>query len=253
MRTFVLALGVFLFTACQNAEEEIKTEEIVSDCQDVEVNDLFPLDSMVRDSVIIPETIIAYEIDDYYSHFFGSSVNDIKYNTSKEAFENGTFTLDTLNYAKGFIGFRTQNTPLDMDGDSETEYEYEITYWIQSDSSRIVAFCKSKYTYVDEESELTFFLHDRNGINKIEPEYANWTLNEFVDEDISSLFSASLVNNPPVYILLPLEGKEIEIHLALGEYYEPMDVYDKFDSLDLTINSLTLNPMEGEFNKIKAW
>jgi len=253
MRIGILIPVVVLLSACQVLEEPEPIKEIVSDCHDVKVEDVLEVEFPKGDTVVIPESFVAYEIDDYYSYFFGTSVSDIKNNTPEEAFKYGTFILNNIDYQNGYISFRTQNTPLDMDGDSEEEDGYEITYWVQSDSSRIVAFCKTKYSWVDEASELTLFLHDKNGINKITPTYGNWTLNDFLDEDVSIHFSQELINNPPVYITLPNEGKEIRIDLALGEYYEPMEVYEKFDSLKLTRYTLMVNPHESKFEKIKAW
>ena len=50
----------------------------------------------------IPGTIIDFEIDDYYSHFFGTSVKDIENNSPEDAFKYGTFILNTLNYKNGY-------------------------------------------------------------------------------------------------------------------------------------------------------
>jgi hypothetical protein len=96
-------------------------------------------------------------------------------------------------------------------------------------------------------------LHDKNGINKITPEYRNWRLNDFLDKDVSSHFSDVFMNNPPVNVKLPREGKQIRVDLALGEYYEPMETYYKFDSLKLTRYTLMVNPLIGKVKKVKAW
>jgi len=127
MRVLVVLICLVPCFGCQPDTIKQEDVEIVSDCKNVIVEDLFPPDTIFRDTVIIPDTIINYEIDDYYSYFFGTSVNDIKKNSREDAFNNGSFILNEINYQKGYISFRTQNTPLDMDGDSETEDGYEIT------------------------------------------------------------------------------------------------------------------------------
>lgn len=249
----ILIISLYLIS-CQPDEKKVKEiNEIVSDCHDVVVEDLFPPDTAYKDTVFIPKTIIAYQIDDYYSYFFRSSVNEIKNNTEEDAFKRGAFLLNEIDYQNGFISLRTQNTPLDMDGDSETEYGYEITYWIQSDSSRIIAVCKTEYTWVSEESELTFFIHDKSGINQFNPAYGGWTINSFTDKDVKEHFSEELFTNPPIYVQLPKEGKDIRIDLAFYEYYEPVEVFETYESLKVVRNSLLLNPLEGELKEIKAW
>lgn len=253
MFKLITIIALVFCVACQ--PEKIQKEEIqiVSDCHDVKLENIDEENSITADTVVIPGTIIDFEIDDYYSHFFGTSLKDIENNSPEDAFKYGTFILNTLNYKNGFISFRTQNTPLKWDGDSETEDGYEITYWIQSDSSRIVAFCETEYTWVDQESTLTLFLHDKNGINKITPEYQNWVLNDFLDKDVSSHFSDVFMNNPPVSIKLPSDGKQIRVDLALEEHYDPIGTYEKFDSLKLTKYSLFVNPLDGIVKKVRAW
>ena len=253
MGKLLTVIGLVFCFACQPDKIQKEDIEIVSDCHDVKVENSDVENSITTDTLVIPGTVIDFEIDDYYSHFFGKSVKDIENNSPEDAFKYGTFILNTLNYKNGFISFRTQNTPLKWDGDSEIEDGYEITYWIQSDSSRIVAFCKTKYTWVDQKSTLTLFLHDKNGINKITPEYRNWRLNDFLDKDVSSHFSDVFMNNPPVSIKLPSEGKQIRVDLALEEHYEPIETYEKFDSLKLTKHALVVNPLDGIVKKVKAW
>lgn len=253
MYKLITIIGFVFCVACQPDKIQKEDIRIVSDCHDVKVENSDVENSITTDTLVIPGTVIDFEIDDYYSHFFGKSVKDIENNSPEDAFKYGTFILNTLNYKNGFISFRTQNTPLKWDGDSEIEDGYEITYWIQSDSSRIVAFCKTKYTWVDQKSTLTLFLHDKNGINKITPEYRNWRLNDFLDKDVSSHFSDVFMNNPPVSIKLPSEGKQIRVDLALEEHYEPIETYEKFDSLKLTKHALVVNPLDGIVKKVKAW
>lgn len=253
MCKLITIIGLVLCVACQPDKIQKEHIQIVSDCHDVKVENTDVENSITTDTALISETIIDFEIDDYYSHFFGISVKDIVNNSPEDAFKYGTFILNTLDYKNGYISFRTQNTPLKWDGDSETEDGYEITFWIQSDSSRIVAFCKTKYTWVDQESTLTLFLHDKNGINKITPEYQNWELNDFIDEDVSSHFSNVFMNNPPVNVRLPREGEEIRVDLALEEHYDQKGTYEKFDSLKLNRHTLMVNPLIGQVKKVEAW
>ena len=252
MCKLITIIALVFCVACQPDKIQKEEVQIVSSCHDVKSENTDVQNSMTTDTEVISETIIDFEIDDYYSHFFGTSVKDIEKNSPEDAFKHGSFILNTLNYKNGFISFRTQNTPLKWDGDSETEYGYEITFWIQSDSSRIVAFCKTKYTWVDQESTLTLFLHDKNGINKITPEYQKWRLNDFLDKDVSSHFSDVFMNNPPVSIKLPIEGKQIQVDLALEEHYDQKGTYEKFDSLKLTKHALVVNPLYGIVKKVKA-
>jgi hypothetical protein len=253
MYKLITIIGLVFCVACQSDKIQKEDVQIVSDCHDVKVENSDMDNSITTDTVVIPGTIIDFEIDDYYSHFFGTNIKDIENNSPEDAFKYGTFILNTLDYKNGYISFRTQNTPLKWDGDSETEDGYEITFWVQSDSSRIVAFCKTKYTWVDQESTLTLFLHDKIGINKITPEYQKWVLNDFLDRDVSSHFSDTLMNNPPVSIKLPSEGKQIRFDLALEEHYDQKGTYEKFDSLKLTRHTLMVNPLIGKVKKVKAW
>ena len=44
---------------------------------------------MTKGIEVISETIIDFEIDDYYSHFFGTSLKDIENNSPAEAIKMG--------------------------------------------------------------------------------------------------------------------------------------------------------------------
>ena len=50
------------------------------------------------------------------------------------------------------------------------------------------------------------------------------------------------MNNPPVSIKLPSEGKQIRVDLALEEHYDQKGTYEKFDSLKLTEACISCEP-----------
>ena len=121
MCKLITIIGLVLCVACQPDKIQKEHIQIISDCHDVKVENTDVENSITTDTMLISETIIDFEIDDYYSHFFGISVKAIENNSPEDAFKYGTFILNTLDYKNGYISFRTQNTPLKWDGDSEIE------------------------------------------------------------------------------------------------------------------------------------
>jgi hypothetical protein len=69
---------------------------------------------------------------------------------------------------KGFLRFHTCNTPVDWEGDSKAEWNYEITYWNLEKNRRFIALAITEETWVSVETEsIAFYLHDKEGINRV--------------------------------------------------------------------------------------
>ncbi|WP_020570523.1 hypothetical protein [Neolewinella persica] len=242
-----ILLSFFLLISCSNESannKDIPQSEVVSvvGAEKSAVSEVESRKDIDADSFRITE-----RITDYY-HLFGIGVdlNYFKNLTRAQAHKQKSFVLGTLNHNKGFLRFHTSNTPLDWDGDAETEWSYEMTYWNLKDSRRFIALVTNVVTWVSEETDSTaFYVHDREGVKKVHWDGFSWDLGDFIGQEYESLFDERVWTHPPVYIMLPEEGKEIQVELAFHEYMENENAYGVYDSLQLfeKESMLKFNPL----------
>ena len=186
----------------------------------------------------------SFDITDYY-YLFGLKVdlNSFKNLDHLQAYKKKTFFVHSLNYKKAFLSFETQRTPPKWDGDSKPEVFYAITYWNLTDKRRLIALCSTERTWVSEQSDsILFYIHDKNGVNRIQLESLSWDLGEFIGQQYESLFDKDIWTDPPTLIHLPEEGKEIEVNLAFDEYMDNQDAYLVMDSLKIEPLNLKFDP-----------
>jgi len=235
VKNYVLLLWCFLVLSCSNESANVKDapqREFVGrvDDEKLAINEVESRKDVDIDSFRITE-----KITDYY-HLFGTGVdlNSFKSLNRAQAHKQKSFVLGTLNHNKGFLRFHTSNTPLDWDGDAETEWYYEMTYWNLKDNRRFIALVSNVVTWVSKETaSVAFYVHDREGVNKVHWDAFSWNLGDFIGQEYESLFDERIWTHPPVHIVLPEEGKEIQVGLAFDEYMENDKAYGVYDSLQL--------------------
>jgi hypothetical protein len=184
-----------------------------------------------------------------YVHLFGNGIdfNSFKNLSIQEAHDQKSLVVYTLNYEKAFLRFSTSNTPPEWGGDSKTEWKYEITYWNLKNNRRFIALATNITTYVSEETEsYAFYIHDKNGINRVQWDAFSWNLGDFIGQDYKPLFEEDIWNNPPVIIWLPEEGEEIQVINDIHEFMDNQKAYRVYDSLKLYQNEVRLkfNPRD---------
>ena len=69
MYKLITIIGFVFCVACQPDKIQKEDIRIVSDCHDVKVENSDVENSITTDTLVIPGTVIDFEIDDYYSYF----------------------------------------------------------------------------------------------------------------------------------------------------------------------------------------
>lgn len=244
MKTEIILSMFCLLISCSN-ESNTKNG---SENQVVDTMAVVNLNITESENIKTPQEPImdldSFNITDYY-YLFGLKVdlNSFKNLDHLQAYKKKTFFVHSLNYKKAFLSFETRRTPPSWDGDSKAETLYEITYWNLTDKSRLIALCSTVSTWVSGQSDsISFYIHDKKGINRIQLDSLSWDLGEFIGQQYKSLFDKDIWKDPPIEVNLPEEGKEIEVNLAFDEYMDNQNAYLIMDSLKVELLNLKFDP-----------
>lgn len=244
MKTGIILLMFCLLISCSN-EPNNKNG---SQNQIVNATNVDNIQIKEGDNIKTPQNPIleldSFNITDYY-YLFGlkEDFDSFKNLDFRQAHEKKTFSIRSLNYKKAFLSFQTTHTPPHWDGDAKEETLYEITYWNLRDKSRLIALCNTARTWVSEQSDsILFYIHDKNGINRIQLDSVSWNLGTFIGQQYEPFFDKSIWADPPISISLPVETKEIEVYLAFDEYMDDQNAYKVLDSLKIEPLILKFDP-----------
>ena len=267
----IFFIHLFLFTACSEINTQAQQHHVQTNVQKVETVPDPPAKKIVpkptcpssasvvlEDSKELPHPTPSEKISksvpkstvvDYYHHFFELPLASFQNLTRQEAHEKKRFLLHKLDQENRYISFSTSNTPPNWDGDSKTEFSYGITYWDVSPDRRIIAINKTRTTWVESLSSLHFYTHDEKGIQIFSPLKQPWKMSDFTDKDYRSSFPKELEEHPPVSIRFVEDNTWIEVQFAMHEYFEPPEIYETFDCLQVQTHSLYFTPTEGVLKK----
>ena len=260
---------LFLGTACSETNTQEQQHHVQTNVQRVETppppKQIVPeptcpssASAMLEHSKISPHPTPSKKIStgvskstvvDYYHHFFTPPLASFQNLTRQEAHEKKLFLLHKLDQENRYISFSTSNTPPNWDGDSKTEYSYEIAYWDVSQNRRIIAINKTRTTWVESLSALQFYVHDEKGIQTFSPLQHPWKMSDFTDKDYRTSFPKDLEEHPPVSIRFVENNTWMEVQLVMQEYFEPPEIYEAFDCLQVQTHPLYFRPIEGVLKK----